>query len=381
MKFRGQEKRVRFYIIPSLTNAVYLGIDFWIAFQLLPAIESVEGTNGKVANKQDDDEEEALPDMHELSRDEKEQLRQVVNMFPSSKEEGLGKTTLIKHVIDVGEARPTKQRYYAVSPAIESKMYSEVDRMIELGVVEESQSAWNSPVTIVAKANGKVRLCLDARQVNAVTVKDAYPMPLIDSILSRLNETRYISSVDLKDAFWQIELDVASRDKTAFTVPGRPLYQFVRMPFGLCNAAQSMCRLMDATILSKLRDSVFVYIDDLLIVARDFDSLLDRLKTVATSLRRANLTINVEKSKFCMRKIKYLGHVVGNGEIKPDPTRVNCIAICPTPNTVKQVRRFLGMTGWYQRYIHNYSAVAAPLTDLLKKADRFTWTHKWRSRP
>lgn len=199
-------------------------------------------------------------------------------------------------------------------------------------------------------------------------------MPLIDSILSRLNETRFISSVDLKDAYWQIELDETSREKTAFTVPGRPLYQFTRMPFGLCNAGQSMCRLMDLAIPSHLRDSVFVYIDDLLIVAADFKTHVERLRVVAKCLRDANLTINVNKSKFGMKSIKYLGHIVGNGEIKADPARVQCINDFPRPNTVKQVRRFLGMTGWYQRYIGQYSTIAAPITDLLKKSDKFTWT-------
>lgn len=162
--------------------------------------------------------------------------------------------------------------------------------------------------------------------------------------------------------------------KTAFTIPGRPLYQFTRMPFGLCNAAQTMCRLMDLAIPSELQDRVFVYIDDLLIVSPDFNTHLERLEIVAKSLRSANLTINVEKSVFCMRSIRYLGHIVGNGEIRPDPERVQCIANYTRPNTVKEVRRFLGMAGWYQRYINNYAAVASPLTDLLKKSDRFTWT-------
>lgn len=149
-----------------------------------------------------------------------------------------------------------------------------------------------------------------------------------ESILSRLKETFFISSVDLKDAFWQIELDPASRDKTAFTVPGRPLYQFVRMPFGLCNAAQTMCRLMDAAIPSILRGSVFVYIDDLLVVSSSFDVHLERLDVVARSLRKANLTINVDKSKFMMRSIRYLGHIVGNGEIP--------VVYMPLPNSQRQ---------------------------------------------
>lgn len=368
--FHGIPKTIRLYIVPTLKNQLYLGVDFWLAFDLLPKLEEM----ADVTTSPDSKEEKS--DVHVLNAVERKRLEEVIAMFPSSEKEGLGKTSLMKHVINVGDASPTKQRYHAVSPAIERKMFTEVDRMLGLGVIEESNSAWNSPVTIVSKADGKSRLCLDARHVNAVTVKDAYPMPLIESIVSRLNETHYISSVDLKDAFWQIELEEASREKTAFTVPGRPLYQFVRMPFGLCNAAQSMCRLMDLAIPSSMRSFVFVYIDDLLVVSPDFDTHLQRLRIVAQSLRKANLTINVDKSKFVMRSIKYLGHIIGNGEIKPDPGRVKCIAEFPAPKTVKQVRRFLGMAGWYQRYISNYSTIAAPMTNLLKKSDRFNWTQE-----
>lgn len=366
--YREESRRIRFYVIPSLTSPLYLGIDFWLAFNLLPKLDSL--------TEVDPCPEDVMvtPDMHELNKEQRDCLRKVVALFPSSEKEGLGRTSLLKHHIDVNGARPSKQRHYAVSPAIEKMMFEEVDRMLSLGVVEKSSSAWNSPVTVVKKSNGKARLCLDARQVNSITVKDAYPMPKIDSIISRLNETQFISSVDLKDAFWQIELDEESRDKTAFTIPGRPLYQFTRMPFGLCNAAQSMCRLMDLAIPSELRGCVFVYIDDLLVVSESWETHLERLEMVATSLRKANLTINVDKSHFAMKSLKYLGNVIGNGEIKPDPDRVVSITEFPTPKTIKQVRRFLGMTGWYHRYIHGYATLAAPMTDLLKKSDHFCWT-------
>lgn len=366
--FRKTTKRIRLFIIPTLSNELYLGIDFWLAFDLLPRLEEIT-TN---QTQEDERDEEETP-LHELDAQQSRELQKIIDLFPSCEKEGLGRTTLIQHTINVGSAKPTKQRYYAVSPAVEAKMYAEVDRMLELGVVEPSTSAWNSPFTCVSKPNGKTRLCLDARLLNSVSVKDAYPMPLIDSILSRLNETRYIWSIDLKDAFWQVELDDMSREKTAFTVPGRPLYQFRRMAFGLCGASQTMCRVMDAAIPPELRGQVFVYIDDLLIVAADFETHLQRLEIVAKSLRKANLTINVEKSKFCMKSIRYFGHIVGNGEIKPDPGRVKCIVDYTRPNSPKEIRRFLGMTGWYQRYINNYASLASPLTDLLKKTDRFKW--------
>ena len=168
----------------------------------------------------------------------------------------MGRTDKHEHEIEIlPGVKPIKQRYYSISPAVQDEMNAKIERMISLDVIEVCESSpWSSPVTLVRKSNGKVRLCLDARKVNSVTVKDAYPLPLIDGLLGRLHDTKYITSLDLKDAFWQIPLSEKSRSKTAFTVPGRPLYQFKMMPFGLWNAAQSMCRLMDKVIPHELHD-------------------------------------------------------------------------------------------------------------------------------
>lgn len=355
---------VRLYIVPSLSQNLYLGIDFWIAFGIMPKLIS-ELDNGMAAGIDDN--------KHSLSPVQSQLLQTAIDLLPSCEKEGLGKTSFLRHTINTGDAQPIKQRHYPVSPAVQAEMYAELDRMLSLGVIEPSQSPWNSPIVMVRKHCGKARLCLDSRAVNNVSVKDAYPLPIIDGILSRLGDTFYISSIDLKDAFWQIELDQTSREKTAFTVPGRSLYQFVRMPFGLCNAAQTMCRLMDKVIGSDLRESVFVYIDDLLIVSGDFDSHVNRIREVAKRLRIANLTINVSKSKFAMREIKYLGYIVGNGCLKTDPEKIKAIAEFPQPATIRQLRRFLGLTGWYQRFISNYSAISAPLSDIKGKPEKFKW--------
>lgn len=369
MSYGGKTKRIRLYVIPSLSQELYLGIDFWQEFGIAPRmVEELNSvpTPGPVMVQD--------PNTHELTPDQKQLLEDVKASFPSCELEGLGKTSVLRHQIDVGATNPIKQRHYFVSPAVQAILNAEVDSMLARGIIEESRSAWSSPVLVVKKANGKLRFCLDCRAVNKVTVKDAYPMPLIDSILANLHETTYISSIDLKDAFWQIELEEASRDKTAFTVPGRPLYQFKRMPFGLCNAPQTMCRLMDRVIPQELRSFVFVYMDDLLVVSQDFGAHMDRLRVVARCLREANLTINVAKSKFCMKEIRYLGHLVSNGTIKPDPGKVEAITNYPVPRNVRQVRSFLGMCGWYQRYISGYAAIASPITDLLGKHDKFEWS-------
>lgn len=203
-------------------------------------------------------------------------------------------------------------------------MYEELDRMLSLGVIEESESPWNSPVVLVRKP-GKNRLCLDSRKLNSVTKKMAYGLPNINGLLSRLSDTFYISTVDLKDAFFQIELEDDSKEKTAFTVPGRPQYQFRVMPFGLCNAAQRLCQLMDKVFPAHLHSRVSVYLDDLLIVSTNFDEHMILLADVARRLRLAGLTVNLQKSSFCFKEVKYLGHIVGHGTIRPDPEKISAI--------------------------------------------------------
>lgn len=217
------------------------------------------------------------------------------------------------------------------------------------------------------------RLIYDSREVNKVTLKDAYPLPHVDGILSRLPSARFITGLDMKHAFWQIPLEQKSRPYTAFTVPNRPLYQYKVMPFGLCNAAQTLCRLMDQVIPAHLRTRVFVYLDDLLVLSDDFDLHMKLLEEIASYLRQAKLTNNIAKSKFCMLEIKYLGFIIGYGQIKADPQKVSAIKEFPPPTSVRQLRRFLGLSGWYRRFVENYATITCPLTDLLKKNKIFDW--------
>lgn len=332
-------------------------------------ISNLENLNGRVQDK---------GNIHDLSADQKIKLDEAINAFPSYAKKGLGRTSLITHVIDTSDNKPIKQRHFAVPPAVEELLYKEIDRMIQLGVIEESQSPWSSPVALVHKP-GKVRLCLDARKLNSVTVKDAYPLPLIDGILSRLPKARFITSLDLKDAFWQIPLDEGSKEKTAFTVPGRPLYQFITMPFGLCNAPQTMSRLMDRVIPGSLRNMVFIYLDELLLITETFDEHIALLHEVALHLRKANLTINIEKSKFVLKQVKYLGHLIGHGTIRTDPDKVQAIRDFPLPKSVRQLRRFLGICGWYRRFVRNFASITSPLTDMLQKGRKFVWSEDAKS--
>jgi hypothetical protein len=364
--YKGKETLLKLFVIPSLEKNLILGIDFWKAFNLAPGlISSLECEDSKVEEK----ETNAYP----LDSRQKQQLEAVKLLFPSFATQGLGKTSLIEHKIEVGDATPIKQRFYPVSPAVEKLMFEEVDKMIELGVIEKSNSAWSSPMRLVVKP-GKVRLCLDARKVNDCTKKDAYPLPSIEGIFARLPQANLISKIDLKDAYWQVPLSDASRPITTFTVPGRPLYQFRVMPFGLCNAPQTMSRLMDEVIPPDLKYCCFGYLDDLCVVSADFDSHLIVLLRLAEQFRKANLTLNIEKSNFCVTEVKYLGFIIGKGGISTDPGKIESIVNWPAPKSIKQVRGFLGLAGWYRRFIANFSEITTPITNLLSGKKKFIWT-------
>lgn len=393
--FKHKTQRMKLFVIPSISQRLILGLDFCKSFQLLPnIIESVDiiaknyssdrlndiSTFDNVSSRSCElvTDSNSNEEFYKLTPDQRNQLDMVINLFPNFAKQGLGRTNLIKHHIDVGDSTPIKQRFYPVSPAVEKLMFQEIDRMLSLGVIETSSSPWSSPMRLVVKPN-KIRLCLDARRVNQVTKKDAYPLPSIEGIFARLPKANIITKLDLKDAYWQIALDDASKPLTAFTVPGRPLYQFVVMPFGLCNAPQTMCRLMDDIIPFDLRNCVFGYLDDLVIVSEDFESHLEVLVRISSQFKKANLTLNIAKSKFCVTRVNYLGYVIGDGGITTDPEKVSAIQNWPVPRNLKQVRGFLGLAGWYRRFIGNFSSIVFDITEVLSSKRKFIWTPEAQS--
>lgn len=371
VKFKDKIQLHKFLIVPALKQEVYLGFDFWKAFGIAPELHTSEVCEIETTLEPSLSNPEI--DIHTLTPEQSSKLNYVKTLFPSSIKQRLGRTHLLTHRIDTGTAEPIKARSYPVSPNVQQLMFDELDRMLQLGVIEPAESPWNSPVVLVRKP-GKNRLCLDSRRLNSVTKKLAYALPNINNLLGRLSDTYYISCIDLKDAFWQIDLDPDSKEKTAFSVPGRPQYQYCVMPFGLCNAAQRLCMLMDKIFPVCIRSQVFVYLDDLLVVSRSFDEHVILLTEVAKKLTDAGLTVNLIKSRFCYKYVKYLGHVVGNGTIKPDPDKVSAIVNFPIPTSVRQARRFIGMAGYYAKFIENYSTLSSPITDTIRKHSKFNFT-------
>jgi RNase H-like domain found in reverse transcriptase/Reverse transcriptase (RNA-dependent DNA polymerase)/Integrase zinc binding domain/Integrase core domain len=366
-RFGSHKETITTYIIPTLARELVLGMDFWDAFGIRPILcEEVSLPESKYEDKTID-----------LSSDQKKQLTAAINTLPKSSETELNTTNRIEHHIDTGDSQPITQRPYLVSPAVQEKIYSELDRLLKLGIIEESQSDWSNPLVVVKKANGSTRLCIDARKLNEITIKDEYPLPNINRILAQLRSSKYLSSIDLKDAFFQIPLSQESRHKTAFAVPGHGFYQFARCPFGLSNSPKTMCRLMDRVLGCSMEPFVFTYLDDIIIATSDFDTHIKCILSISERFREAGLSINVGKSKFCQQMLEYLGYVIdSNSGLRMNPEKIAPILNYPTPTKVKEVQRFLGVVGWYQRFIKNYAGITAPISKLTSKEykKKFSWT-------
>lgn len=376
--FNDQTHLIKVYVFPELFPSLILGIDFWKKFNLLPTVlSSVSQSNLKCSSIQDA-EKKILPYEH-LSANQKDIADNIIQRFKSIsfEEKGiLGHTHLITHKIDTGDSLPIKQRCYRLSPEKQKALINEVDKMLKWNVIEQCESPWLSPVLITPKKNGEWRFCVDSRKLNSVTRRDAYSLPLISEILDNLKNAKYLSSIDIAKAFWEIPLNPADKDKTAFYVPGRGMYRFKVMPFGLTNSPATQQRLMDMLFTPDFDNKVFCYLDDIVIISDTFEEHISLLLKVHEKLSFANLTINFEKSQFFRKELKYLGFVVGEHGLRADPDKIRAILEYPTPTSRKEVRRFIGTCSWFRRFIANFSTIASPLNRLTcsgKNAPKFVW--------
>lgn len=380
LHFQKQFHIIKAYIVPEVNNNLILGIDFWRKFNILPKyLNCISFANAAI----DEDHSNTVQTTYihgydNLSVNEKSVADNIIAQFEdiSAERKGLGKTNLIVHHLDTGDAQPIRQRYYRMSPEKQRILVEQVDEMLGLDVIEPCESAWSSPVLLVTKKNGQPRFCLDSRKLNSVTRKDAYNLPYVSEILDNLRDARYLSSIDLSKAFWQIQIAVEDRDKTAFYVPGRGTFRFQRTAFGLTNAPATQQRLVDL-LFREFDLKVFAYLDDIIIISEDFNSHVSLLQRVLDKLRQANLTVNLEKCRFFRSQLKYLGYVVDSFGLRTDQEKVKAILDYPTPSCRKDLKRFLGTATWYRRFVPQFSTIAGPLNKLTsnkKGGPPFKWT-------
>lgn len=311
---------------------------------------------------------------HHLNDEEKREIHKLCKQFEDiflKEGQNLTFTNQIKHSITTGDEIPIYTKSYRYPHIHKEEVQTQIDKMLNQGIIRPSFSPWSAPIWIVPKkqdASGKQkwRLVVDYRKLNEKTIDDRYPLPNITDILDKLGKSLYFSTLDLASGFHQIEVQSKDICKTAFTVENGH-FEFVRMPFGLKNAPSTFQRVMD-NVLHDLQGRIcLVYMDDIIIYSTSLQEHIENLSAVFKKLRQANFKIQLDKSEFLHKEIAFLGHVVTPDGVKPNPDKIKVIKNYPIPKTQKQIKAFLGLLGYYRKFISDFAKLTKPLTECLRK--------------
>lgn len=302
-----------------------------------------------------------------LSGKQAEDLSKIIQEYRELFGKKPGKTALIKHDIELTAETPVQAKAYRLSPSQRVIIEKEVQKMLDFGIIEPGESDFTSPIFLVEAPGKDPRPCIDYRKLNAITKDQPYPIPNIEERVERVSSARYISSLDLIRGYWQVPLTEKASRYAAFIchlVTFRPLM----LPFGLKNAPFCFSRLMDS-VLKGTEDYALPYLDDIAIFSDTWENHIIHLREVFARLKSAGLTVKAEKCQLGCAQIQYLGHVVGQGCRRPIDIKVAAVKEFRRPLTKSEVRMFLGLTSYYRQYIKDYSSIASPLTDSLRKEE------------
>ncbi|KAI5150472.1 hypothetical protein ENBRE01_1516 [Enteropsectra breve] len=287
-----------------------------------------------------------------------------------------------KHSINTGDHAPICQKEHRIQMHLEDKVSTEIERLKAQGIVRPSESPWRSSLVVVPKDNDKIRLCVDYRALNEITIKNAYPLPRIDTIIDTLAKAEIFSVMDATSGYHQIALEEEDIKKTAFSWKGE-LLEYTRMPFGLCNAPSTFQSVMNTVLKEENWIFAIPYLDDIIVFSQSIEEHKRHLEIILGKIKAAGLSLNNNKSRFFQTEVEFLGNVISRGTVKPDPKKIQAIIECQPPNTLRELRSFLGLANFCSPFIRHFASIASPLTDLLKgetKASqkKINWT-SWAS--
>lgn len=277
----------------------------------------------------------------------------------------IGRTDLVKHEIKLTDNIPVKEPYRRIPPGMYEEVRQHLKEMLEAGAIRKSQSSYCSNVVLVKKSDGSLRFCIDLRKLNNKTIKDAYTLPRVEETIDTLIGSKYFTKLDLRSGYWQVEIKEEDKHKTAFSLGPLGFYECNRMAFGLTNAPATFQRLMETCMGDLHLRECLIFLDDILVFSQSFDDHLKRLEGVFEKLEKHNLKLKPSKCEFFMSEVKYLGHIVSEEGVKTDPDKIEALKSWPVPRNIKELRSFLGFTGYYRRFIKDYARVVHPLTELL----------------
>lgn len=310
-----------------------------------------------------------------LSKGERLELQQLLSTYSdcfSSGLKDLGYTDTTEMVIELNDMEPVVYRPYRMAFSERSLVRDMVDEMMESGIVRESSSPYASPIILVKKKTGEKRICVDYRALNRKTKKDHYPLPRVEDQLDLLAGNTLFTSLDLASGYYQIPIAEESRDKTAFVTPDGQ-FEYNRMPFGLVNAPSVFQRTINKILKEAKIKYAVVYMDDVLIPSKDVAEGMQRLEEVLQLLREGGLTLKLSKCNFFLKSIDFLGFEVSASGIRPGSRKTDAVSKFSRPSNQHELRRFLGLSGFFRRFIKGYAVITATLTDLLKKDVNWAW--------
>lgn len=373
--------QIRAAVFTDLPCLVLLGMPFLLEVQAthdvpasmlqtrhgpLPLYSASPPCNSHLAVSNEPPEPEIDLEASNLTGEEKRQVLDLLREYHDLWRGGHhGKALEFSHQIKLAHNRPVVLKPRVMTEAQQKVIKEELDKMLENGIIRPSQSPYASEVVLVRKKTGDWRFCVDYRQLNRVTVPDKYPLPRISDLIQAVKGSMYFAALDLRGGYWQVPMEVSSIMYTAFRC-FLGLFEFLVMPFGLVNAPATFQRMVDQ-IFGDLRFSgVLCYLDDILVHSPTFRQTLTLLRTVFGRLRNAKLTLNLPKSSFFPKKLKYLGQIIMDGRLHPDPKKLEALEKIKPPATLHEVRSLLGFLGYYQNYIPRYAIHLAPTFELLR---------------
>ncbi|GBM76597.1 Transposon Tf2-9 polyprotein [Araneus ventricosus] len=299
----------------------------------------------------------------------RKELSELINNYIPKKTETTNVSMRIILKDDVPVYQPARRLSFPENQAVNKQ----IDEWLDQGIVRQSSSEYESPIVLVKKKDGTARLCVDYRKLNRKLVKDRFPLPLIEDVLDKLQDAKVYSTLDLKNGFFHVEVNEDCKHFTSFVVPDGQ-FEFNKVPFGLSTSPSVFQRYVYSIFRELMRKGiVIIYMDDLIIPAKDEDEGIEKLKKVFEVASKYGLEIKFKKCQFLRRKVEFLGHVVENGTVRPSVAKTIAVKKFPVPTTVKQVQSFLGLTGYFRKFIPAYSKIAKPLSDLIRSDNPFVF--------
>ena len=305
-----------------------------------------------------------LPALIDQDREKVRSLLQDYESVFATHENDLGCTNLLSHDIPLVDEVPVRQRYRRIPPSEYEAVKAHINQLLESQVIRESSSPYASPIVLVRKKDGSLRLCIDYRLLNSKTRKDAFPLPRIEETLDALSGAVWFSTLDLASGYNQVPVTEADKPKTAFCTPFG-LFEFNRMPFGLCNAPSTFQRLMQRMFGDQQGQSLLLYLDDIVVFSSSVEQHLQRLELVLGRLKTEGLKARLEKCSFFQREVGYLGHVISGQGVSTDPKKIEAVAQWKRPQNTSELRSFLGFASYYRRFVEGFAKLAGPLHQLV----------------